>query len=162
MDICPYKRKSRGGGSERTEQRQLLRCAPSPQPQPLSLCSRNPASWSGHTCPPRPLLTFCIWNDFRFALRLLTARVQAPFCIQAYVSTCMNPPFILHLLSLRELFVQGGELNLLITWAVRVFCCKWRDSRASCRPQCLSLDSALIYFKHTNVTFLYLICNILM
>lgn len=46
------------GGSERTEQRQLLRCAPSPQTQPLSLCSRKPTSWPGHTCPPRPLLTF--------------------------------------------------------------------------------------------------------
>ena len=56
----------------------------------------------------------------------------------------------------------GGELNLRITWAVRVLCCKWRDSRVSYRPQCLFLDSVLACFKHTNVTFLYLIRSILM
>ena len=53
--------------------------------------------------PPAPT-TDLFWSDFRFDLRLLKARVQASFRIQAYVSTCMNP-----LLSLRELFVQAGN-----------------------------------------------------
>lgn len=43
-----------GWGVRRTEQTERLRCAPSPQTQPVSLRSRNPASRPGHTRPATP------------------------------------------------------------------------------------------------------------